>query len=125
MASFRQVEGGPSGNLSPHKTTSGLFSTAVLYQVHLWDNGANEARQCHIGNMHQQIRWNALPGTVPASTNDLGLVHLEGCLSGVKTLTMEGQNNSRPQVAINERLLPLDAEPLSLPANMIGDALYR
>jgi len=39
------------------------------------DYCTNEAGQCHSSDIHQQVGGNSLPGTVQASTDDLGLVH--------------------------------------------------
>ena len=111
-------------NLSPHKlprTVSGFSSTSVLCQAQQGDYCANEAGQCHSGDIHQQVGGSSLPGTVPASTDDLGLVHTEGCLPGGRTPTREGQHNSGPRVAIIKGPLRLDAEPPGLPADTSAD----
>ena len=108
-SSTRRVPDGwkmvPRGNLSPHKlsrTTSCLSSAVVLCQAQQRDHRPNEVGQCHGGDIHQQARGNALPGTLSARTHDLGLVCTEGCFSGCKTPTREGQYNSRSGIAINE-----------------------
>ena len=81
--------------LSPHKlsqTASSFSSSAVLCQAQQQDCCANETGQCQSGNIHQQVWGNSLPGTVSASTDDLGLLYTEGCLSGGRTPTGEGQH---------------------------------
>ena len=70
---------------------------------------------------HQQARGNALPGTLSARTHDLGLVCTEGCFSGCRTPTREGQYNSRSGIAINEGSLRLDAEPPGFRADTAAD----
>ena len=93
------------GNLSPHnlsRTTSCLSSAAVLCQVQQRDHRPNEVGRCHGGDIHQQARGNALPGTLSARIHDLGLVCTEGCFSGCRTPTREGQYNSRSGIVINE-----------------------
>ena len=110
----------PSGNLSPHKlsrTAGSLSSSTVFCQAQQGDYHPNEIRQCHRGDIHQQVGGGALPGTVSASADDLGLVCAERSLSGSRTPTRERQHNSRSGIAINEGSLRLDAEPLGLPAN--------
>ena len=110
---------------TPHhklsRTASSLSSSTVLHQAQQWDYHSNEAGQCHSSDIHQQVGRNALRGVVSASTDDLGLVCTEGCLSGGRTPPREGQHYSRPGIAIHKGPLRLDAEPPGLPADTTAD----
>ena len=111
------------GSHSPYKlsrTTSCISSTTVLCQVQQWGHNSDEVRQCHSGGIHQQIRENTFPDTLSTCTEDMGLVHSEGCLSGGRTSAREGQYNSRSGVTIKGSLR-LDAKSPYLQSNTTAD----
>ena len=95
----------------------------MLFQAQQWGHNSDEVGQCQSSDIHQQIRGNTLPDTLSVCTEDIGLVHSEGRLSGGRTSAREGQYISRLGVAINKRSLRLDAKSPDLQSNATADGL--
>jgi len=103
-------EMGPGGGQTPHKlsgTTSCISSSSVLCQAQQRGYNSDEVGQCHSCDIHQQVGGNALPDTLPACIEDVGLVHSERCLFGSRTSARQRQYNSRSRISINKGSLRL------------------
>jgi len=79
---FLQNNETSGGSCSSTTVLGSCSSTTVLCQALQRDYNSDE---CHSSDIYQQTTGNALPDTVPAWSEDMGVVHSEGCLSGGRT----------------------------------------